>query len=104
MQAMDRKTYRKTEQTVGRGKLCMCACACAYLFGGDTNHVLAVSIIVLLSPGEVEGITIPREWKELLRLVCQENENAICSQPIVRDVLTFPSAAALLCQSTNVSH
>ena len=31
MQAMD----RKTEQTVGRGKLCMCACA--YLFGGDTK-------------------------------------------------------------------
>ena len=66
---------------------------------------LVVSIIFVLAQREVEGINIPQEWKELLRLVCQETETAICSQPpIVRDVLTFPSAAALICQSTNVSH
>ena len=68
-----------------------------------TCSLLAVSIIYLLAPGEVEGINIPQEWKELLRLVCQENENGSCSQPIVRDVLTFRSAATLLCQSANVS-
>lgn len=65
---------------------------------------LVVSIIFVLAQREVEGINIPQEWKEFLRLVCQETETAICSQPIVRDVLTFPSAAALIRQSTNVSH
>ena len=72
-------------------------CACAYDLDATMSESmcrwLAVSILFLLAPDEV---AIPHEWKGLLRLVCQENENASCSPPIVRDVLTFPSAAALV--------
>lgn len=63
---------------------------------------VAIGVILLYASVEIQGINIPQEWKELLSYVCKEND-ASCTPPIVRDVLTFSSASEFLCKSTNVS-
>ena len=66
---------------------------------GNWLYIFIASSILLLHLDEIHGVTIP---KEILDLACKENEDPNCSPAMIRDVLTFASASALLCRSTTV--
>jgi hypothetical protein len=65
---------------------------------------LLVLLILAFASTEVSGITIPTEWQELLRRLCEEIEgSAVICPPVVRDVLTFQSVSTVLATSCVVS-
>ena len=63
-----------------------------------TASVSAIFLVVILYT-EAQAIALPQEWKDLLKVLGEENEKKPCSPPIVRDIATFSSVAAMLAEN-----
>ena len=59
-------------------------------------------IFVIFYFDAAKAVNIPQEWKDLLELLEKENEGPLGpSQPIIRELISFPTVAAKLAATVN---